>query len=158
MIFYLINLSLLKVKNNAFQNIFFLPFTKPKPLIQLFLLVQKEGWYRIPKMERTPKMVVDGSIKYLAFYHTSKFKKEKYSIRFYAKVLNIRIVSRKDLFPNEPRNHPKAGKIYYKIQIDQLLPLVKPIISHRPRRITFIPTSEEKFFHSSLWAFFSWST
>jgi len=82
----------------------------------------------------------------IAFYHTSKFKKEKYSIQSYAKVLNITLVSRQQLFPNEPLNHPKARKVYYKIQIDQLLPLARPIISHRPRRITFIPTSEEKFF------------
>jgi len=113
-----------------------------------FLLVQKEGWYRIPKMERTPKMVKDGTIKYIAFYHTSKFKKERYSIQFYARVLNIRLVSRRELFPNESLNHPKAKKVYYKIQMDQLLRLVRPIISHRPRRITFIPTSKEKFFHT----------
>lgn len=113
-----------------------------------FLLVQKEGWYRIPKMERTPKMVKDGTIKYIAFYHTSVFKKEKYSIKYYAKVINIKLATRRELFPNEPLNHPKAGKVYYKIQMEQLLPLVKPIISHRPRRITFIPTSEKKFFHT----------
>lgn len=113
-----------------------------------FLLVQKEGWYRIPQMERTPKMVVDGTIKYIAFYHTSKFNKEKYSIQYYAKVVNITMASRQELFPNELLTHPKAKKVYYKIQMEQLLPLVRPIISHRPRRITFIPTSEEKFFHT----------
>ncbi len=113
-----------------------------------FLLLKKEGWYRIPKMERTPKMVVDGRIKYIAFYHTSKFKKDKYSIQSYAKVIDIKLVSRQELFPTESLNHPKARKTYYKIQINQLLPLVRPIISQRPRRITFIPTSEEKFFHT----------
>lgn len=111
-----------------------------------FLLVQKEGWYRIPKMERTPKMIVDNSIKYIAFYHTSKFKKKKFSIQSYAKVLDIQLVSRQELFPNEPLNYPKARKVYYKIILDQLLTVDRPIISHRPRRITFIPTSEEKFF------------
>lgn len=113
-----------------------------------FLILQKEGWYRIPQMERTPQMVKNGTLRYIAFYHTSKFKNEKYSIKFYAKVLNIRLASRQELFPNEPLSHPKAKRVYYRIQINQLLPLVRPIISHRPRRITFIPTSEEKFFET----------
>lgn len=58
---------------------------------------------------------------------------------------DIRIVSRTDLFPDTPRNHPKANRRYYQLLLDDLQPLPQPVISRRLRRIVFIPTTFEKF-------------
>lgn len=111
-----------------------------------FLIAEKEKWYRIP-VKSAPTNLRAGTVKYVAFYQTKVFESEKYSIRWYAKVKKISIVKRKDLFPEEPKN-PKTDQEYYKLEFDQLLALPKPIISKKNRRITFIPTTEEKFFRA----------
>ena len=111
-----------------------------------FAILQQEHWYRIPVSKKAPLIVRDGTVKYLAFYHTKAFKDFPCTIQWYAEVIGITQVTRAQLFPNEPAGHKKAGKNYYKIQVADLKPLPKPIFSHRPRRILFIPTTETKFF------------
>jgi diadenosine tetraphosphate (Ap4A) HIT family hydrolase/very-short-patch-repair endonuclease len=111
-----------------------------------FLIAQKQLWYRIP-VKSAPKNLREGIVKYLAFYHTKEFELEKFSIRWYAEVKSVNIVKRKYLFPDEPQNK-KSEQEYYKLEFDSLLVLEEPIISKRNRRITFIPTTEEKFFRA----------
>lgn len=112
-----------------------------------FLIAQNQNWYRIP-VDSAPKNIREGvNLKYLAFYQTKVFENEKYTIRWYAEIKKITILNRKDLFPDEIEN-VKSNKNYYKIEIENLKALPEPIISKRNRRITFIPTTEDKFFRA----------
>lgn len=111
-----------------------------------FDIARNQNWYRIP-VDSAPPIVKDKSIKYLAFYHTKTFNKEKYSIRWYAKVKEIDIVGRRTLFPDEPKNI-KTNKKYYKLSFEELKPLPNPVISATGRRIVFIPTNRYKLFNA----------
>jgi very-short-patch-repair endonuclease len=106
-----------------------------------FRIAQEQCWYRIPvKTKQVPKSVINKSLKHIAFYHTKEFGQDAYCIRWYGKVKNISIVKRKELITDLP-NDPKANDEYYKIEFDKLCSRAEPIISHRPRRILFIPTT-----------------
>jgi len=106
-----------------------------------FGIAQEQRWYRIPvKTKQVPKSVINKSLRHIAFYHTKEFGQDAYCIRWYSEVKNISVVKRKELLPEIP-NDPKANDEYYKIQFDELRSRTVPIISHRPRRILFIPTT-----------------
>lgn len=106
-----------------------------------FQIAREQNWYRIPcKTKMVPKSVADKSLKYIAFYHTKIFSKDAYCVRWYSEVMNISIVQRKMLLP-EIQNDPKANNEYYKIEFSPLKELPTPIISNRPRRLLFIPTT-----------------
>lgn len=109
-----------------------------------FAIAQSQHWYRIPTTTRAPLNLKDRTVQYIAFYFPKAFGEQKNSIRFYAKITTIEIVSRPVLFPDEPLNS-KSAKTYYKISFDQLVELPAPIISHRGRQILFIPTTWAKF-------------
>ncbi|MES2387534.1 MAG: hypothetical protein V4543_06000 [Bacteroidota bacterium] len=111
-----------------------------------FARAQVGGWYRIPT-DKAPPIVKSGRIKLLAFYHTGRFKKEKFSIRYYASVLSVEEAERRVLFPLEPEN-VKSGKRYYKINLSELRALPQPIVSLRQRRILFITTTAKKLYES----------
>ena len=108
-----------------------------------FLIAQKQGWYRIPTSSRTPLNFRNNEVKYLAFYFPKVFGDLKYSIRYYAKVANIEVVSRQYLFSDEMPNS-KSEKKYHKISFTSLLELPRPIVSMRGRLLVFIPTSFDK--------------
>lgn len=96
-----------------------------------------EGWYRIP-LDRAPRRV---AADYLALYQTAAFPaEERWSVRWFAAVRSYKIVRRRELIPDEP-DHPRADRPYYKITLDRLVPLPRPVPSRRLRRITFIPTT-----------------
>lgn len=106
-----------------------------------FRIACEQHWYRIPvKTKRVPSSVIDKSLKHIAFYHTKQFDEDAYCIRWFSEVKNISIVKRKELLPELP-NDPKANDDYYKIEFGELHSRTVPIISHRPRRILFIPTT-----------------
>ena len=106
-----------------------------------FRIAQEQRWYRIPvKTKQVPKSVINKSLKHIAFYHTKEFGQDAYRIRWYGEVKNISIVKRKELLP-EIQNDPKANDEYYKIGFGELHSRAVPIISRRPRRILFIPTT-----------------
>jgi very-short-patch-repair endonuclease len=111
-----------------------------------FLIAKEQKWYRIPK-KPAPPIVKSNQVKIIAFYQPKTFGDEKYLIRWYGYVNKVSIVKRKELFPNMPYNQ-KSDDEYYKIEFDYLKQLSLPIISLRPRRLLFIPTTEEKFFRS----------
>lgn len=110
--------------------------------------IQKGGFYRIP-VKSAPAMVKDGSIEYLAFYFPKPFKEHAYKVAWYGKVNHLRIVSRKEAVPSQP-NHPKADAQYYIIGIEKCIQLEEPFESIRPRRLLFIPTTQQKFFYPLL--------
>lgn len=105
-----------------------------------FAIAQEQHWYRIP-VQSAPKRWPP---QWLAFYQTKSFPEEKYSIKYFAHVNEIRTVSRQQLFPDEPQNR-KSSRVYYQLLLEPLQSLPIPIVSRKWRRIVFIPTTWEKF-------------
>jgi very-short-patch-repair endonuclease len=103
------------------------------------------GWYRIPVASVHRWLRDRWPPRLLAFYQTKIFGPEAYAVNYYAAVRDIRAASRTDLFPDTPPDHPKVNRRYYKLLLGDLQSLPKPIVSHRLRRIVFIPTTLEKF-------------
>lgn len=109
-------------------------------------ILHQQLWYRIP-VDKAPSIVKKGELKILAFYHTAKFKEElKWKIVKYGVVKSIELVTRQDLFPDEPAElSKKADRLYYKIELEKLETFDEPIVSHRGHRLTFVTTSEARF-------------
>ena len=108
-------------------------------------LAREAGWYRIPVGSATKWLGDCWPPCRLAFYQTKIFGPEAYAINYCATVRGIREVSRMDLFPDTPRDHPKVNRRYYQLLLGDLQPLPRPIVSRRLRRIVFIPTTSAKF-------------
>ena len=108
-------------------------------------LIQSGGYYRIPT-KSAPSMVRDGSVEYLAFYFTKSFGEHAYKVEWYGKVNHLRVTTRSEAVPSQP-NHPKANAQYFVIGIEKCLKLSEPFESIRPRRLLFIPTTQQKFFY-----------
>lgn len=106
-----------------------------------FKIAQEKGWYRIPK-KHAPQSTSEAVV--LAFYFTKAFDDEKWSVRYYGAMRGHELVYRRDLFPDEA-SHPRAGEMYYKLQVGPLMQLEQPIPSLRWRRVTFIETSWDRF-------------
>ncbi len=104
-------------------------------------IAQTEHWYRIP-VERAPEHSIHA--RYLAFYLTSAFGDDRWSIREYAPVRGHELVRRGDLFPSQ-LDHPRASEPYYKFQLGPLIQLPRPIVSPRGRRLLFVWTNGERF-------------
>jgi len=105
-----------------------------------FGILQEQGWYRIP-VAKVPKRWPP---KWLAFYQTKVFGDEAFAVNYYGLVRDVRIVQRRELFPNELPN-PKSDCQYYQIHLHSLERLPAPINSRQWRRIVFIPTTWQKF-------------
>ncbi|MBI3959006.1 MAG: DUF559 domain-containing protein [Chloroflexi bacterium] len=105
-----------------------------------FEILQREGWYRIP-VTSAPRRWPP---RWLAFYQTKVFEAERYAVRYYGEVAGIESVRRAALFPHEGPN-PKSNREYYKVSLHELKMLPQPILSRRPRRIVFVPTTWQKF-------------
>jgi very-short-patch-repair endonuclease len=106
-------------------------------------ILQSEGWYHIPVNSPAEKRIPP---RMLAFYQGKSFgKEEAYKVRYYGEVEDIEKVPRKILFPNDEKNADKAEKLYYRLRIKELKERPVPIFSHRPRRMVFIPTTQDKF-------------
>jgi very-short-patch-repair endonuclease len=111
-----------------------------------FKFARDQHWYRIPvgKAEKWGRHHWPPA--WLAFYQTQLFKDEGCQVKYYARVHDIRIVERRELFPLLTGDK-KADRLYYRLQIGPLHELPRPIKSLRLRRIAFIPTTWQK-----LWA------
>jgi len=105
-----------------------------------FDIVRREGWYRIPQRS-APKGL---HAEVIAFYFGSAFGEEKYAIHYYARTTGHELARRRDLLPDEA-DHPRAGDIYYKVQLGPLQKLAQPIVSLRWRRLTFVHTTWDRF-------------
>jgi hypothetical protein len=109
-----------------------------------FEVIRLLGWYRIP-LRFAPKIV---DVDAIAFYQTAKFKEEKWSIRYSARVRGVELVRRTDLFQDE-ENHPRAREEYYKLQLGPLEVLPHPIISRSWKRLTFLYTTGERLINAA---------
>ncbi|MGO9482576.1 MAG: endonuclease domain-containing protein [Candidatus Kryptoniota bacterium] len=107
-------------------------------------ILKRDLWYRIPVSSAKKWLSKHWPPVWIAFYQTSVFGKEKYSIRYYGKVKEIKKAHRYELFPNEERN-AKTNRLYHKIILYSLEELRRPIRSNRGRRLIFIPTTLAKF-------------
>jgi len=105
-----------------------------------FAILREQGWYRIP-VASAPKRWPP---KWLAFYQPKVFKEESFRVRHYGEVADIQVVLRSELFPNEFES-ARSDQRYYKLTLKRLEALDQPILSPRPRRLVFIPTTWEKF-------------
>lgn len=101
--------------------------------------VVEQGWYRIP-LQHAPDVM---AAEYLAFYFTRRFGNDAWHVAYYAPVLRYNLVQRRDILPEEP-THPRAEHWYYRVALDDVQRLARPIPSRRLRRITFIPTTLEQ--------------
>lgn len=105
-------------------------------------ILKTERWYHVPVVHAPggwpPKM--------LAFYQGKVFgEAEAYKIRHFGEVRQIDVVPRRQLFPNDEKNAQKAENLYYRLELHRLEERKTPIVSYRPRRLAFIPTTWEKF-------------
>ena len=105
-----------------------------------FATLNEQLWYRVP-VDTAPKRWPP---KWLAFYQTQVFGDEAYAVNYYGRVRDIRIVRRRELFPDELPN-PKSNRQYYQVRLHSLDLMPRPIFSRRWRRIVFIPTTWAKF-------------
>lgn len=116
------------------------------PEKQDWQILHEQNWYRIP-INSAPPIIKEGGVEYIAFYHTAKFDEElKWKVVKDAKIKNITIASRLQLFPHEHILSKKAPKRYYKVEITDLKELDQPFVGRRGHRVTFVPTTEEKLF------------
>ncbi len=97
------------------------------------------GWYRIP-VQSAPKTV---DVEWIAFYLTSAFGAEKWSVRYIAPVKGHELVRRRELLSDEPDN-PRADEPYIKVQIGRLFELPRPIAAEGWKRFTFLYTTGER--------------
>jgi len=109
-----------------------------------FEIAAQHHWYRIP-VGRAGKWLKNAwPPQWIAFYMTKVFGAEAHAIHYYARVVDIRKVFRRQLFPWEPEND-KSSRSYYQLFFEPLQKLPRPILSRRYRRIVFIPTTWHKF-------------
>ena len=102
-------------------------------------IVQQHLWYRIPVARARRRWPP----RWLAFYHTHVFGDLAYTVRYYGRVRDIRVVQRRELLPDEITN-ANAEALYYQLRLESLQELPRPIPSARRRRIVFIPTTLPK--------------
>ncbi len=107
-------------------------------------IIKTQYWYRIP-VKKAPAII--NRIKFLAFYQPKVFETEKWQVNYYTEVKGITVVKRIELLPDEPE-HIRSGDEYYKIIIGDLKRLPRPIPSRSWRRITFIPTTDNRLFEA----------
>jgi very-short-patch-repair endonuclease len=107
-------------------------------------IARNQHWYRIPVPSVERRLKDCWPPERLAFYQTKEFGKEAYAVNYSARVLEVRQVSRRELFPNELMDE-HTNRRYYRLSLSPLERLHHPILSRRWRRIIFIPTTLEKF-------------
>lgn len=109
-------------------------------------ILKTESWYHIP-VENVPFKWREGwRPKVMAFYQGKVFgKNDAYKIRYFGDVSSVDVAPRKELFPDDEENQQKDENLYYRIRLKSLQERGTPIISYRPRRLVFIPTTLEKF-------------
>ena len=98
------------------------------------------GWYRIP-LKHAPKVIYTDC---LAFYQPASFGKEhQWKIEYCATVHGVELTKRKELLKEE-KFHPRAEDEYFKISLDALAKLERPILADKWKRITFFYTTGEQ--------------
>lgn len=132
--------------------------TQPKPTDRVLVAIMKDRldfglalnqhWYRIPVSSVLKWLKGRWPPDWLAFYQTKVFGADAYGVHYYAKVEGTVEASRGELLPDETGD-PKRGRRYYKLLLQPLTRLDRPIVSRRRRRIVFIPSTGSKFLQAT---------
>lgn len=109
------------------------------PSLRDWELVQNEGWYRIPCKSAPPS-----NYGHIAFYFGSKeFGARAWQISHWATIAREETLTRRQLFPLESQ-HPRASALYFKLSLQALQELPRPIVSRRARFLVFLSTTLPK--------------
>ena len=103
--------------------------------------LQEGSWYHIP-VATAPKSFQ--SARWLCFYQGKIFAPEAYRVQYYGEIKDYQVVPYRELFPNRI-DSVKSDWQYYKIHLKELKQRPEPILSYRPRLLSFVPTTWEKF-------------
>ena len=103
--------------------------------------LQDGSWYHIP-VATAPKSFK--SAKWLCFYQGKVFAPESYRVQYYGEIKDCQVVPYRELFPNLIES-VKSDWLYDQIHLKKLKQRPEPILSYRPRRLSFVPTTLEKF-------------
>jgi hypothetical protein len=101
---------------------------------------RNEHWYRIPQEQM--KRGVD--VEYVAFFLSRAFKERNGGIYWYAEKRGLELAYRRDLLPKEA-DHKHADRVYYKVQIGDLIEKDPPVLNPTNRTITFVYTTWDRF-------------
>ena len=110
-----------------------------------------EKWYRIPAraVGRSVAAETLREVRALALYQTSTITAGLPSaIELWGEIEEVRECTRREIIPSEAE-HPAAEERYHLIRVDSVRRLERPVISRRPRRITFMRTSLERLLKAS---------
>lgn len=108
-------------------------------------IARDKRWYRIPIGSQRKWLARTWPPKWIAFYQTKIFGSEKYSVRHFAPVLQIRQAFGYELIPTRGQYTEKGQRRYHQLMLGELQSRPEPVYSARRRRITFIPTTFQKF-------------
>lgn len=115
-------------KNQPKEKIVLVGVLKNKRDLEILL---RDKWYRIPALY-APKR----QFNYLAFYQPASFDQQGKQIQYFAQVLDYQTIKRKDLLPTE-LDHPQSEDYYFRVNLDKIKKLPRPIKNIRPRRVSF---------------------
>lgn len=101
-------------------------------------ILKREHWYRIP-VKFAPK----GRADYLALYLSREFGEEGKSISCYTRIIDTKIVKRRELLPDE-RFHSRAEEEYYKLELGNIFRTPHKIYNETGRRVIFLFTTLQK--------------
>lgn len=105
---------------------------------------QDAHWYRIPQKQAPQGVYAD----VIALFMSKKFfpndPQAKGGIYYYAQRMGDELVSRRDLFPDQP-HHKNANQLYYKVQLAPLQVKAPPIINEPIYIVSFIYTTWDRF-------------
>jgi hypothetical protein len=103
-----------------------------------------EHWYRIPRDRLSEHRL---NAEYLAFFLSRGFGKQNGAVQYYAARRGLELVRRADLLPAEA-GHKRAGEVYYKVGLGDLIARQPPIENPTRRPISFIFTTWDRFVHA----------
>lgn len=106
------------------------------------LCARDQRWYRVPAA-RMPRGGL--YVAYVAFFLSGAvFRERSGGVHYFAPYTGVELVYRRDLLPEEA-DHPRAGEVYYKMQLGDPREKVPPVLNSARRPVTFILTTWERF-------------
>jgi hypothetical protein len=106
------------------------------------LCARDQRWYRVP-VAHMPRGGL--YVAYVAFFLSGAvFRERSGGVHYYARYTGLELAYRRDLLPDEAA-HPRAGEVYYKMQLGDLCEKLPPVLNSARRPVTFILTTWERF-------------
>jgi hypothetical protein len=107
-----------------------------------------DGCYRIPGRAIgraiSPRALEESRV--LALYQTSSISAGlRGAVELWGEIAEVSWRTRRELIPEEP-DHPAADEPYRLIRVTAVEHLDRPVVSRRPRRVTFVRTTRDRLF------------